>query len=360
MASNGGTLTVDGAVDRPTQLLMSGPVAGIIGGIAVGRAVGIDSVITLDVGGTSADIGVAPDGQLRMKHLYDTNIGGYDVMVPMVDLDTIGAGGGSIARIDAGGMLRVGPQSAGAVPGPLCYGRGGTEPTATDAQVVLGRLRPQALSRRQPRAGRRAARARRSPRSAAARTSTSTRRRSASRRSSPRTWSTRSASTRCRRASTRASSASSRSAAAARCYGVEIARELSIPRVDRAAAPGHHLGDGPARVRPQARDAAHGHGRRADADPAALERVYQEMEAAGRERLDADGFAEAPAARALADCRYVGQAYELLVPVPAGPLTRPGSPASSSASRRPTSASTSTASRRCRCSSCICARTRSG
>ncbi len=142
MASNGGTLTVEGAAARPTQLLMSGPVAGIVGGIAAARAAGFSSVITLDVGGTSADIGVAPNAEVRMKHLYDTNLGGYEVMVPMVDLDTIGAGGGSLARVDAGGMLRVGPQSAGAVPGPVCYGRGGTEPAATDAQAVLGRLRP--------------------------------------------------------------------------------------------------------------------------------------------------------------------------------------------------------------------------
>ena len=91
-----------------------------------------------------------------MKHLYDTNIGGYDVMVPMVDLDTIGAGGGSIARIDAGGLLRVGPHSAGAVPGPVCYGHGGTEPTATDAQAVLGTAAPAGAAGRQPRAERRA------------------------------------------------------------------------------------------------------------------------------------------------------------------------------------------------------------
>jgi 5-oxoprolinase (ATP-hydrolysing)/N-methylhydantoinase A len=110
MASNGGTVTVDGAVAAPASLLMSGPVAGIVGGITAARSAGYGSVVTLDVGGTSADIGVAPDARLRMKHLYDTNIGGYEVMVPMADLDTIGAGGGSIARIDAGGMLRVGLQ----------------------------------------------------------------------------------------------------------------------------------------------------------------------------------------------------------------------------------------------------------
>jgi 5-oxoprolinase (ATP-hydrolysing) len=103
---------------------------------------GFDSVVTLDMGGTSADIGVAAGGQLRMRHLLDTKVGDYQAMVPMVDIDTIGAGGGSIAYVDDGGVFRAGPQSAGADPGPACYGRGGTEPTSTDAQLVLGRLRP--------------------------------------------------------------------------------------------------------------------------------------------------------------------------------------------------------------------------
>ena len=100
-------------------------------------------MITLDVGGTSADIGLAQDGKLRMKHLLDTKVGPYQAMIPMVDVDTIGAGGGSIAYIDAGGIFRVGPRSAGADPGPVAYDRGGTEPTATDAMVVLGWLRPE-------------------------------------------------------------------------------------------------------------------------------------------------------------------------------------------------------------------------
>ena len=103
-----------------------------------------------------------------MKHLYDTNLGGYEVMIPMVDLDTIGAGGGSLARVDAGGLLRVGPQSAGADPGPVCYGRGGTEPAATDAQAVLGRMRRGARLGGRPRARRRRrAEPRRRPRRAA-------------------------------------------------------------------------------------------------------------------------------------------------------------------------------------------------
>ena len=142
MQSSGGMTTIDAAAQRPVNLLMSGPVAGLIGGIWAGRMSAFDDVVTLDIGGTSADIGVAASGQLRMRHLLDTKVGDYQAMVPMVDIDTIGAGGGSIAYVDAGGVFRVGPGSAGAEPGPACYGRGGTQPTSTDAQVLLGRLRP--------------------------------------------------------------------------------------------------------------------------------------------------------------------------------------------------------------------------
>jgi N-methylhydantoinase A/oxoprolinase/acetone carboxylase beta subunit len=142
MQSSGGCATLDGAKRRAVTLLMSGPVGGLLGGIWVGASAGFPSVISLDVGGTSADIGVAPDGEVRFKHLLDTRIGAYHAMVPMAEVDTIGAGGGSIAYVDAGGQFQVGPRSAGADPGPCCYGRGGTEPTATDCQLVLGRLDP--------------------------------------------------------------------------------------------------------------------------------------------------------------------------------------------------------------------------
>jgi N-methylhydantoinase A/oxoprolinase/acetone carboxylase beta subunit len=141
MTSAGGLVTSRGATENPVLLLTSGVVAGLHGGCAIGKASGYPSVITLDVGGTSADIGVAPNGKLRMKHLLDTRIGDYHAMIPMVEVDTIGAGGGSVAFIDAGGMFRVGPRSAGATPGPACYGRGGTEPTSTDAMVAMGWLR---------------------------------------------------------------------------------------------------------------------------------------------------------------------------------------------------------------------------
>lgn len=141
MQSSGGMVPLNIATESPVNLLMSGPVAGLIGGIWAGRTAGCENVVTLDIGGTSADIGVAPGGELRMRHLLDTKVGDYQAMVPMVDIDTIGAGGGSIAYVDDGGVFRVGPQSAGAVPGPACYSRGGTQPTSTDAQVILGRLR---------------------------------------------------------------------------------------------------------------------------------------------------------------------------------------------------------------------------
>src|ERR687898_763954 len=145
MTSASGVATTEAAVARPVNLLMSGPVAGVVGGIWAGKQAGYENVITLDVGGTSADIGLAQEGRLRMKHLLDTKVGPYQAMIPMVDVDTIGAGGGSIAYVDRGGIFHVGPRSAGADPGPAAYGRGGTEPTATDALVNLGWLLPEAF-----------------------------------------------------------------------------------------------------------------------------------------------------------------------------------------------------------------------
>ena len=143
MTSAAGVATPEAASDRPVNLLMSGPIAGVVGGIWAGRVAGERNVITLDVGGTSADIGLAQDGKLRMKHLLDTKVGPYQAMIPMVDVDTIGAGGGSIAYVDSGGIFRVGPRSAVAMPGPAAYNQGGTEPTATDAIIALGWLRPE-------------------------------------------------------------------------------------------------------------------------------------------------------------------------------------------------------------------------
>lgn len=140
MQSNGGVATVEMASERPVTILMSGPAGGVIGGRWAGGLSKEKNVITVDIGGTSADISTIPDGSIRIMNPRDTYVGDYPVLVPMIDLATIGAGGGSIAFIDQGGAFRVGPRSAGADPGPACYGRGGKEPTVTDAQVALGRL----------------------------------------------------------------------------------------------------------------------------------------------------------------------------------------------------------------------------
>lgn len=142
MQSNGGISTVENSIARPVGLLLSGPAGGVIGARATGQACGVADVITIDIGGTSADISVIRGGALSIKNSRDTQVALLPVLVPMLDIDAIGAGGGSIAYVDPGGAFRVGPRSAGADPGPACYGRGGDEPTVTDAQVVLGRLDP--------------------------------------------------------------------------------------------------------------------------------------------------------------------------------------------------------------------------
>ncbi len=140
MQSNGGISTIENSSARPIGLLLSGPAGGVIGARATGEQNDISNIITIDIGGTSADISVIQEGELRIKNPRDTEVAHLPVLVPMIDIDAIGAGGGSIAYIDEGGAFRVGPRSAGAVPGPACYGNGGDEPTVTDAQVVLGRL----------------------------------------------------------------------------------------------------------------------------------------------------------------------------------------------------------------------------
>ena len=138
--SNGGISTVEACSKRAVSMLMSGPAGGVIGGRSEGRLTGSDNLITVDIGGTSADISTIPDGRIKIMNPRDSYVSGHPILIPMIDLVTIGAGGGSIAFIDSAGGFHVGPRSAGADPGPACYGHGGTEPTVTDAQVALGRL----------------------------------------------------------------------------------------------------------------------------------------------------------------------------------------------------------------------------
>ena len=140
MQSRGGIFSASIARQRPVRLFLSGPAAGVIGARVVGQAAGIENLITIDIGGTSCDTSLIRAGQptLRSEGVIDN----FPVRVPMVDVNTFGAGGGSIAWLDEGGGLRVGPQSAGAEPGPACYGRGGEEATVTDASLVLGYINP--------------------------------------------------------------------------------------------------------------------------------------------------------------------------------------------------------------------------
>jgi N-methylhydantoinase A len=143
MMSNGGVASARTAAQRPVTMLLSGPAAGILGGQWAGALAGRSRLITFDMGGTSADIGIVTEAGVSEASARDTWIGGYPLLVPMLDVHAIGAGGGSIAYVDEGGAFRVGPRSAGATPGPACYGQGGQEPTISDAQTVLGRLDPE-------------------------------------------------------------------------------------------------------------------------------------------------------------------------------------------------------------------------
>lgn len=136
--SSGGLMSVERAADFPVRTALSGPAAGAVGAAHVARLAGKPNVITLDMGGTSADVALIREFEAEIG--FGRDVAGFPVRLPIVDVDTVGAGGGSIAWFDRDGLLKVGPASAGAVPGPACYGRGGTEPTVSDANLVLGRL----------------------------------------------------------------------------------------------------------------------------------------------------------------------------------------------------------------------------
>ena len=153
MQSNGGVLTAEQAASKPVFMVESGPAAGVVSANFIAGQLGHADLISFDMGGTTAKAGLVLDGRPRVTKEYEvgaqaqpgqgmTRAAGYPIRTPVIDLVEVGAGGGSLAWVDAGGGLRVGPRSAGADPGPICYGRGGTEPTITDANLVLGRLNP--------------------------------------------------------------------------------------------------------------------------------------------------------------------------------------------------------------------------
>ena len=139
MQSSGGSITASLASQQPVRTILSGPAGGVVGGFHIGSMAGYKDIITLDMGGTSTDVSLCPS---RIKETTSANLGGYPISAPMIEIHTVGAGGGSIARLDEGGALLVGPQSAGADPGPACYGKG-EEVTVTDANLILGRLQPE-------------------------------------------------------------------------------------------------------------------------------------------------------------------------------------------------------------------------
>ncbi len=143
MQSNGGRLPAEAMRANAINALLSGPAAGVMGAVRQTGRSGYQNLVTLDIGGTSTDVCVVTGGTPQLTQEFE--LGGLPIRIPLLDINTIGAGGGSIVWVDDGGMLRVGPRSAGADPGPACYGRGGVEPTLTDAHVIRGTVRPEAF-----------------------------------------------------------------------------------------------------------------------------------------------------------------------------------------------------------------------
>src|SRR5213078_4907036 len=143
MKSNGGVLSADEVVHQPITTVLSGPAAGALGAALIAKVAGFGRVLTSDGGGTSTDVSVVIDGEPTLT--TEGSVGAFPSKIPMIDVVTVGAGGGSIAWLSPEGTLKVGPQSAGADPGPMCYPNGGDQPTVTDAHVTLGRIPPHLL-----------------------------------------------------------------------------------------------------------------------------------------------------------------------------------------------------------------------
>ena len=320
MRSNGGVATSRAAADLPATLLLSGPAAGVLGGEWVGRLAGRNRLITFDVGGTSADIGIVTEHGFVEASARDTRIGGYPVMVPMIDIETIGAGGGSIAYVDAGGAFRVGPRSAGATPGPACYGRGGTEPTVTDAALVLGRLDPaHFLGGRMPVY----------PELAEAAIQALADRLGLGREAAAEGVLTivNSNMANAIRGVTIQRGLDPRECTlvafggAGPLHAVEVAEMLSIPEVLIPPHPGITSAMGLLTTDLKYDSVRTEFMVDSSVDLAKLDRDFADLEAVVRGQLGADGIAEGRIrVERAADCRYVGQGYELRVPVAAGAL----------------------------------------
>lgn len=320
--SNGGMCSLRHAAAQPARLLLSGPSGGALAAERLSRRLARPNLVAVDMGGTSFDVSVVQDHRIGL--VTQGEVGGLPVRLPMVEMRTIGAGGGSIAAVDAAGRLTAGPRSAGARPGPVCYGRGGTEPTVTDANAVLGRLDPDfflggAMALDLP-----AARAA-----------------MAARIGGPLSMSTEAAAEGVLRVTNVQLAAAVRLSlfekgldprdfallsfgGAGGLHATEVAEELGITEVIFPREPGtlsaygilfSDLAQDLARSRLFLADGAHA---------GALAEAVGALHAEATQRLDADGVADAArAVEIAADLRYRGQAFELLVPWPEAPAIAP-------------------------------------
>ena len=333
MQSNGGVMSAESAIERPAQIVESGPAAGVIAAARTAKRAGYPNVISFDMGGTTAKASLVEDGKHTETSEYEVgggiNLssqlvkgGGYALKLPVIDISEIGAGGGSIVWVDPGGRIRIGPRSAGAVPGPACYLAGGEEPTLTDANVVLGYINPAYLAGGRIRLdAERAAQALSDK--VAARTGMSL--------LDTAYGVYRIAGATMTRAIKAVSTYRGRDPRdfALLAFGgsgpicaVELARSLQIRQVLIPPAPGLFSAFG-LLISDREHQFAQTYFRRAaEAQPEDLNAAYARLERQARRALEHEGYRpEQITMHRAMDLRYAGQAYELIVPIPAGPLT---------------------------------------
>ena len=315
MQSRGGAASARRTVARPVTTLLSGPAAGALGGRSAGERSGRRDLITLDIGGTSSDVALARGGASLISR--EGRIRGYPLRVPMVDVHTIGAGGGSIARLDDAGVLKVGPESAGASPGPVCYGRGGSAPTVTDASLVLGYLDPARFAggiRLQIDAAKQAVGALAEAMQCSlaeaafgihtvcnAAMAEAVRMLTVKRGHDPRDF------------------ALVLLGGAGPLHGGAIAERLAIETLIVPPRPGVLAAEGLLEARIQCDRYRTFATRAQTADPASMRAAFEELEAAGRVEMSRDGVAaDTIKVERLAEMRYAGQSYELEVPLGRG------------------------------------------
>ena len=334
MQSNGGVMSAAKAAESPVHIVESGPAAGVVAAHRVGQRIGVSNIISFDMGGTTAKASLIEDGQFSWTTEYEVGAGislssrlvkggGHAVKVPVVDLAEVGAGGGSIVWVDRGGALKVGPQSAGAVPGPVCYGMGGEEPTVTDANVVLGFLNPRYLAGGavglKPELSR-----------AALEEKVATPLGTGLLEAAYGVHTV--ANVTMIRAIRAVSTYRGRDprdfmllafGGSGPVHAVEMARSLRIGRVVVPPAPGLLSAVGLLEALPEYHFVQTFFSRISDADLSALNEAYGSLEARAVGALQAEGYHEADiVSRRSADLRYVGQAYELTVEAPPGDIGR--------------------------------------